>query len=427
MPIILVCGGMQQWRERYIVKLPASDGPNGYTYDVYFSIMQYNLSNHVWEPYKPILWYTADNLPKFRNNMTLAEMLPMLKPTFSKNCIGCHTTGLRHLGKWADGEWQFQPYTATLYAPNDPYYLDYDGDGLKDMVNIGCESCHGPGSAHVLGGGDPTRIVNPANLEANQANEVCGRCHDRQRSVPNKTFGWPYHDDADQEWNVLLDEPLADYNVNASEFWPDGVSSYEHNQHYSELNRSAHGQTGLRCFDCHDPHGRDQDFQIRTKLKIDGQEITTNDKNNTLCLACHAGTGEFADLSKDMIQNYNENLAEIGKAVSEHSHHPYAPDRSMGLSRCTLCHMTAVANTNIESVLMDHSFVVIPPEKTLNFQSEGGMPNTCADSCHNTRVNLWGLGLDPNIRTWNEPFDVNNAKILIKFFGPGGLWWDTSK
>ncbi|BBB32609.1 hypothetical protein TTHT_1071 [Thermotomaculum hydrothermale] len=426
LPVVMVNGGMQQWRERYIVRIPATDSPTGYSLDTYFSVVQYNLAPHAYEAYKAKAWYKPDGTPKIHNGMTLSEIASVMKPSFSKNCIGCHTTGIRHLGKWSDGEWEYQPFPATLYNPDDPYYLDYDNDGIKDILNVGCEACHGPGSAHILGGGDPTKIVNPDKLDPNKANETCGRCHNRVRSVPNKTFNWPYNDSEDKEWNIALNEPLQDYYINANEFWPDGVSSYEHNQHYSELNRSKHVQNPyhvLRCFDCHDPHGREQDFQIVTSLNVDGVEIKTSDKDDTLCLACHASHGPFKDITPEMVQDFENNVDAIGKVVSAHTHHPFAPDRTMGLSRCTLCHMTAVANTNIESVLRDHSFEVIPPEKTLMYQDEGGMPNTCADSCHNDRVNLWKLGLDPTATVWNEDFDVKNATILKKYFGPEGLWW----
>src|SRR5438128_1715985 len=59
----------------------------------------------------------------------------------------------------------FKGYPAVLYATDDPDMLDYDNDGNFEMANIGCESCHGPGSNHILNGGDPTKIVNPANLK----------------------------------------------------------------------------------------------------------------------------------------------------------------------------------------------------------------------------------------------------------------------
>ncbi len=44
-----------------------------------------------------------------------------------------------------------------------------------DLANPGCESCHGPGSAHVEGGGDKTLIVRNPPLAG------CLRCHDDKR------------------------------------------------------------------------------------------------------------------------------------------------------------------------------------------------------------------------------------------------------
>jgi len=43
----------------------------------------------------------------------------------------------------------------------------------------GCESCHGPGQAHVDGGGDKTKIKNPKTLTVSQASEICLSCHNR--------------------------------------------------------------------------------------------------------------------------------------------------------------------------------------------------------------------------------------------------------
>lgn len=42
-----------------------------------------------------------------------------------------------------------------------------------------CESCHGPGKAHVDGGGDKSKIVNPKNLKPQAASESCTSCHNR--------------------------------------------------------------------------------------------------------------------------------------------------------------------------------------------------------------------------------------------------------
>jgi hypothetical protein len=74
-----------------------------------------------------------------------------------------------------------------------------------------------------------------------------------------------------------------------------------------------------------------------------------------------------------------------------------------------------------------HTFEAISPTKTLMYQAEGGMPNSCAVRCHGFLVNSFGEGLDPNPNNsvWNEAFDRNLARDLQRYFGPGGLWWDT--
>jgi DmsE family decaheme c-type cytochrome len=43
----------------------------------------------------------------------------------------------------------------------------------------GCESCHGPGAAHVEAGGDPTRIASYKRMTSEEASATCTSCHNR--------------------------------------------------------------------------------------------------------------------------------------------------------------------------------------------------------------------------------------------------------
>lgn len=75
-----------------------------------------------------------------------------------ETCLTCH---------------EAQNYKGTLHAakfnPRTP------------ASSHGCESCHGPGKAHVDGGGDKTKIVNPKTLTPQAASATCTTCHDRAK------------------------------------------------------------------------------------------------------------------------------------------------------------------------------------------------------------------------------------------------------
>jgi predicted CXXCH cytochrome family protein len=42
---------------------------------------------------------------------------------------------------------------------------------------VTCESCHGPGQAHVASGGDPTKILQLSKMSAKQIDSTCLTCH----------------------------------------------------------------------------------------------------------------------------------------------------------------------------------------------------------------------------------------------------------
>jgi DmsE family decaheme c-type cytochrome len=46
-------------------------------------------------------------------------------------------------------------------------------------ASSGCESCHGPGQAHVDGGGDKALIKNPGKMGVRQSSDTCTTCHSR--------------------------------------------------------------------------------------------------------------------------------------------------------------------------------------------------------------------------------------------------------
>ena len=73
----------------------------------------------------------------------------------SDTCVTCHD----EVGKkFADN-------------PHQRMVLMHGGNGVT------CENCHGAGKAHVDGGGDVTKIFNPAKHSAKEVDEKCLTCH----------------------------------------------------------------------------------------------------------------------------------------------------------------------------------------------------------------------------------------------------------
>lgn len=434
MVVLYTHGGTGEWKQRYVLKVPLAGG--GWSSDAYTSPIQWNENSKTYNAYNPGYWYDATTkLPLFGPSVTAADLGAKNGGTQSKKCVGCHTTGIRELKKLATGEYQYRPYVASLYRADDPSYLDFDGDGNYDILNVACEACHGPGSNHVLGGGDPAKIVNPKKLTPEKANEVCAQCHIRVLSVPAGTHEWPYKDDTHTSFVPGGTEPLTSFYKDAGGYWPDAKSSKQHHQQWPDLKKSGKADYQFHkvlCSECHDPHKpTGNKYQVVAVSDQGTVQVPTKDENNTLCLACHATHGPFATLTKAEVAAYEANKDKIANVVSAHSHHPYGPDRSMGLSRCSTCHMPRVAGSAASTSLYpydiaSHTFEPIAPEKTLTYQTAGGMPNSCAVSCHGTKVNSFQLGLDPGPFTWNQPFDVSLATELKKWFGPGGTWWNTT-
>jgi hypothetical protein len=414
-----------QATQRYIVKIPTNNGL-GLSVGNYFAPVQW--SNGAWAPNSASNWYDENDVPRWGSDVTRTDLAAIQGANYNLTCAGCHTTGIREINQRGSGEWEFKPYPATLFSADDPNYIDFDNDGIFDITNIGCESCHGPGSAHILGNGDPDEIIGSDDLDPQGFNDMCGRCHTRPKSVPNGTFDWPYDDANMVDWRPDGGVPLTDFMTDASVRWPDGKhGSITRPYHdFMESSKSTFVFHQVICSECHSPHSKRQEAQIRTSIEDGDLTIPTEVDNNTLCLACHATHGPFEDITPEQVAEYEENLDDIAKVVAAHTNHPYAPERMMGLSRCTECHMPKTFGFGAATG-PSHTFEPIAPEKTLMYQEQGGMPNACAQSCHAYKVNSFGLGLDPNLnnKVWDEQFDRDLAETLEYWYGPGGMWWDT--
>jgi len=229
--------------------------------------------------------------------------------TLSRNCAGCHSTGLTIKTKDFLGD----PNPANQYKS---IVTDWD---YKDL-NITCEHCHGPGSEHAKMS-DKTQIIMPKYLTAKAGNELCGQCHgshDGKSQNPMGVFKPPY--DANykdtlghgffvpgvydlETFYFNLNKPTSNLESNWKEgafhSWPDQTHGRAHSMELQELRRSVHYNNKsekLTCYTCHDAHTLDAG---PASLKVGSYDfVNAAYGNNTLCLACHATRGHFKDVSK---------------------------------------------------------------------------------------------------------------------------------
>lgn len=419
-----VAGQRNGSSQRYVVRLQVTDTPNKKSSSGYFAPLQYVPATG-WAAYNPQYWYDSTNAPKYAAGIGSAALATGTPSNHTQGCIGCHAASQRGLQKTAAGEWTYDGWTAVLVDPDDPTLFDYDGDGDIELMNIGCENCHGPGASHIIAAGNPDKIVNPAKLKAPQQAEICGRCHVTSKSAPSGTFAWPYDDATNTNWtpfDAKNGNPLSRFYIDTNGKFPDGKTANGGRPYYS-YTTSGHAtftahQVG--CPECHDPHDEGEGMLIREMTVQDNLQIHTSVEDNTLCLSCHAKYGPFAALTRADIQEMHakpEVFDKVAKVVEQHTHHPVAPERMMGLSRCTGCHMSVYAGS--------HQFTPVSPEETLKYQDKGGMANSCT-GCHNNGVNVFGLGVKGSATTWNNPFDANLAKTLKYYYGENGIWWKTN-
>jgi len=312
-------------------------------------------------------WFFDENTNKLKN--------PPIAKSFEKECAACHYTGYT-LTKLESGE-----YVAG--AVNDPNgEFDVDGDGIPNELNIGCESCHGAGSAHVKApvAKKAATIVSPNKLASERSSIICGQCHSRPQGFLN-------NDQPVNKDNKMMVPGTSrnDYLINYTtredaapgDIWESHSKS--HHQQYLDFIRSTKYRNGtqiLSCATCHDPHGAGAAFKHQMR-----QDAVT--PGSPYCQTCHIAQ---KDLAKHTEQA-------VGMA--------HGPDTKI---TCTNCHQFKTAQTGAgfgkglvtddgknywENDITSHLFIV-PRKDSKHIKGvdpDKAMPipytNSCGISCHN--------------------------------------------
>jgi DmsE family decaheme c-type cytochrome len=233
---------------------------------------------------------------------------------------------------------------------------------MHGKTGVTCEGCHGPGKAHVDGGGDVTKIFNPAKATAREVDQKCLTCHQGQHA----NFERSAHGEA----NVSC---ISCHSVHHSEDKDQLLKAAQptlcfqcHTDVKPEFNMPFHHKVeeGLvKCSDCHDPHGTFNRKNLRASTQQDA--VCTKCHTETAgpfvyehavvktegCVACHFPHG---GPNPHLLNRANVNTI----CLQCHSPSPNftttqpmgpAHNQAVQYQSCTICH-TEVHGSNISAV-----------------------------------------------------------------------------
>jgi DmsE family decaheme c-type cytochrome len=156
--------------------------------------------------------------------------------------------------------------------PHSKLALMHDGKGVT------CESCHGPGQAHVQSGGDVTKLFRFEKATPKQVDEKCLSCHLGTHANFDRTAHGAAgvscischsnHSFKSESHLLKVAEPQLCYSCHT-----DIKAAFAQPFHH-KVNEGV-----LVCTDCHNPHGTFQDKLLKT-----------NADQNAVCTKCHAET-----------------------------------------------------------------------------------------------------------------------------------------
>jgi DmsE family decaheme c-type cytochrome len=226
----------------------------------------------------------------------------------------------------------------------------------------GCEGCHGPGSAHVAGGGDVTKIFTFKGASTQEINARCMTCH----------AGGPQHMNAlnsvHTKNNVSCIACHSPHHAETKEHLlakPQPQLCYGcHLQQQAQFEMPFHHRVNeglIYCTDCHNVHGTERPMMVRTSNTLDA--ICTKchiDKQGPFvfehapvkvngCGSCHSVHG---GPNPHMLKVSNVNLLCLQcHTTSTFSNAPGAPsfhNQASLFQACTICHV-AIHGSNFDA------------------------------------------------------------------------------
>lgn len=263
----------------------------------------------------------------------------------------------------------------AAYAPDDICQMCHSEQWEKHFANTphrallsggqhACQGCHGPGQAHVDGGGDVTKIVRFQLLNPAQSSTICLGCH--QASLETQNFSKSVHL-ANGVACISCHDPhnSPDVNFLLKQKQTDLCFSC-HKTKQAEFARPFRHrvESGLiQCSDCHNPHETQTGNQLRTaagqfavctKCHMDkmGPFVFEHApmKTGESCMYCHTPHGST---NPRLMQVNNVNFlclrCHTTNTVGQAPGIPTFHNQSTKYQACTVCH-TQIHGSNFSDV-----------------------------------------------------------------------------
>jgi DmsE family decaheme c-type cytochrome len=202
---------------------------------------------------------------------------------------------------------------------------------LHGHAGVTCEGCHGPGRAHVEGGGDITKIFNPAKATPKEVDAKCLSCHhgkhanfERSAHGEGNVSCIGCHDIHAAKTETLLKaaQPTLCYGCH-TDIQPQFAMPFHH-----KVDEGV-----VSCSDCHDPHGTFEKKGLRSAAQQD-----------MVCTKCHTETaGPFV---------YEHQVVKTEGCTACHRPHggpnPRLLNRANVNTVCLQCHTISTNFTTLE-------------------------------------------------------------------------------
>jgi DmsE family decaheme c-type cytochrome len=140
---------------------------------------------------------------------------------------------------------------------------------------VPCENCHGAGKAHVDGGGDATKIFNPAKASAKDADAKCMSCHQGQQA----NFARSPHAEANVSCVSCHSVHAGGGKVHLLKATQPSLCFQCHTDVKPQFSMPFHHKVNeglVQCTACHDPHGTYNKKNLKSSAQRD-----------QVCVKCH--------------------------------------------------------------------------------------------------------------------------------------------